>query len=36
MFATGITGSLTGKGADIILIDDPIKPVDAQSDIIRV
>lgn len=36
MFATGITGSLTGKWADIILIDDPIKPVDAQSDIIRV
>lgn len=30
--ATSITGTLTGRGGDIIIIDDPIKPVDARSE----
>jgi predicted phage terminase large subunit-like protein len=30
--ATSVGGTLTGRGADFILIDDPIKPEDAQSD----
>lgn len=33
--ATSITGTLTGRGGDIILIDDPIKPGDAMSETIR-
>lgn len=33
--ATSIGGTLTGRGGDIIIIDDPIKPDDAQSDTVR-
>lgn len=33
--ATSIMGTLTGRGGDIIIIDDPIKPDDAYSDTIR-
>jgi hypothetical protein len=29
---TSIDGTLTGRGGDIIIIDDPLKPVDALSD----
>jgi predicted phage terminase large subunit-like protein len=34
-FATSVGGTLTGRGADAILIDDPIKPQDALSDSAR-
>jgi hypothetical protein len=30
-FATSVGGTLTGRGGDVIIIDDPIKPQDAQS-----
>ena len=30
--ATSIDGTLTGRGGDIIIIDDPLKPTDALSD----
>jgi predicted phage terminase large subunit-like protein len=30
--ATSVNGVLTGRGADIIIIDDPLKPSDAMSD----
>jgi len=30
-----VEGSLTGRGADLIIIDDPIKAEDAQSDVMR-
>ena len=33
--ATSVGGTLTGRGANIIVIDDPIKPSDAMSDTIR-
>jgi hypothetical protein len=33
--ATSVGGTLTGRGGDIIIIDDPIKPQDAQSKAIR-
>lgn len=33
--ATSITGTLTGRGGDIIIIDDPIKPDEAFSKTIR-
>jgi predicted phage terminase large subunit-like protein len=33
--ATSVGGTLTGRGGDIIIIDDPIKPADAQSETIR-
>lgn len=33
--ATSITGTLTGRGGDIIIIDDPIKPEEANSDTTR-
>ncbi len=33
--ATSITGTLTGRGGDIIIIDDPIKPDEAFSETIR-
>jgi predicted phage terminase large subunit-like protein len=33
--ATSITGTLTGRGGDIIIIDDPIKPDEAPSDTTR-
>lgn len=34
-FATTISGAVTGRGADWIIIDDPLKPIDAFSDIQR-
>jgi predicted phage terminase large subunit-like protein len=33
--ATSVGGTLTGRGGDVIVIDDPIKPQDAQSEAIR-
>jgi predicted phage terminase large subunit-like protein len=33
--ATSVYGTLTGFGGDIFIIDDPQKPIDAQSDIQR-
>ena len=33
--ATSVGGTLTGRGGDIIIIDDPIKPQDAQSKAVR-
>ena len=30
--ATSIEGTLTGRGGDIIIVDDPLKPIDALSD----
>ncbi len=29
--ATSVGGVLTGRGADVIMIDDPLKPTDAMS-----
>ena len=34
-FATSIGGTLTGRGGDFIIIDDPIKPEDTHSDTAR-
>jgi hypothetical protein len=34
-YATSVNGTLTGRGADYIIIDDPIKPQDSFSDNIR-
>lgn len=33
--ATSVTGSLTGRGGDIIILDDVIKPDEASSDTVR-
>jgi|SRR5215211_539457 len=33
--ATSVGGSLTGRGGDIVIIDDPLKPQDAYSEIRR-
>jgi predicted phage terminase large subunit-like protein len=33
--ATSVGGTLTGRGGDIIIIDDPLKPLDAQSEASR-
>lgn len=33
--ATSVGGTLTGKGADIFIIDDPIKPLEAESELKR-
>ena len=33
--ATSLGGVLTGRGADIIIIDDPLKPEDALSQVQR-
>ncbi len=30
--ATSVGGVLTGRGADVIIIDDPLKPIDAHSE----
>jgi predicted phage terminase large subunit-like protein len=30
--ATSIEGTLTGRGGDIVIVDDPLKPIDALSD----
>jgi predicted phage terminase large subunit-like protein len=34
-YATSVGGALTGRGGDLILIDDPLKPEDALSDAAR-
>lgn len=34
-YATSVNGALTGRGADYIIIDDPVKPMDCFSDTIR-
>lgn len=34
-FATSITGSCTGKGCDVFILDDPLNPVDAESAAMR-
>lgn len=34
--ATSVDGVLTGRGADLIIIDDPLKPDEALSDAVRV
>jgi predicted phage terminase large subunit-like protein len=34
-FATSVTGTLTGRGGDIIILDDVIKPEEAMSETIR-
>ena len=33
--STSVGGTLTGRGGDVIIIDDPIKPQDAQSKSVR-
>lgn len=33
--STSVGGTLTGRGGDIIIIDDPIKPEDAMSEAVR-
>lgn len=33
--ATSVTGSLTGRGGDIIILDDVIKPDEATSEVVR-
>lgn len=33
--ATSVGGTLTGRGGDLVIIDDPLKPQDALSDSIR-
>src|SRR3954469_13699946 len=34
-YATSTGGTLTGRGAGILILDDPIKAVDAESDVAR-
>jgi phage terminase large subunit-like protein len=34
-FTTSVGGALTGRGGDVLIIDDPIKPQDAFSDVRR-
>lgn len=34
-FSTSVGGTMTGRGGDVIIIDDPIKPEDAASDAVR-
>lgn len=34
-FSTSVSGTMTGRGGDVIIIDDPIKPEDAASDAVR-
>lgn len=34
-YATSVGGTLTGRGGDFIIIDDPIKPEDTMSDKVR-
>jgi hypothetical protein len=33
--STSVGGTLTGRGGNLIIIDDPIKPADAMSDTTR-
>jgi predicted phage terminase large subunit-like protein len=35
MVATSIGGSITGKGGDFVVVDDPINPMQAESDLQR-
>jgi len=35
-YASWATGTITGKWCDIMVIDDPLKPDDAMSDVVRV
>ena len=32
VLATSVDGTLTGRGGDLVIIDDPLKPIDALSD----
>jgi predicted phage terminase large subunit-like protein len=34
-YATSIQGTLTGRGGNLVIIDDPLKPTDAVSDVSR-
>ncbi len=34
-YATSVNGTLTGRGGDYIIIDDPMKPIEALSDTLR-
>lgn len=34
-FSTSVGGTLTGRGGDYLLIDDPVKPTDALSETVR-
>jgi predicted phage terminase large subunit-like protein len=34
-YATSIGGTLTGRGGNLIIVDDPLKPADAVSDVSR-
>lgn len=34
-FASGVGGAILGRGADIIIVDDPIKSIDAHSKAVR-
>jgi predicted phage terminase large subunit-like protein len=34
-YATSVGGTLTGRGADLIIVDDPLKAEDAMSDVAR-
>jgi hypothetical protein len=34
-YSTSVGGTLTGRGGNIVIIDDPIKPEDAISDVAR-
>ena len=34
-YTTSVGGSLTGRGGDIIIVDDPLKPTDAMSEVKR-
>jgi len=34
-YGAGILGTITGKGADRVIVDDPLKPAEAMSDTIR-
>lgn len=33
--ATGVDGDITGRGGDLIIVDDPLKPKEANSDVVR-
>jgi predicted phage terminase large subunit-like protein len=35
-YATSVGGTLTGRGADLIIVDEPLKAEDAMSDITRI
>lgn len=35
-FSTSVSGTLTGRGGDYLIIDDPIKPDDVNSDLMRI